>query len=220
MIPALIKLVLAANPITGGNSMSFQLPALPYSLNALEPYVSENTLNFHHGKHHFTYVNKLNDLIKGTSFEGMSLESIIKETCGQADLVGIFNNAAQTWNHTFLWKSMKPKGGGVPTGEVLEKIEEAFETYEDFKNEFIQAGMSQFGSGWVWLVQNDEGQFKIVKTGNAETPLSCATQTPLMTCDVWEHAYYLDYQNRRNDYLNTFINHLVSWDFVAENMKK
>lgn len=197
--------------------MTFHLPALPYALNALEPHVSENTLHFHHGKHHFTYVHKLNELTKGTCYEGMPLETVIKETAGQSELVAIFNNAAQTWNHTFLWKSMKPNGGGVPTGDILAMVEDSFGSYEEFKDEFLQAGLSQFGSGWVWLVRTDEGDLKITKTGNAETPLTSSSYKPLITCDVWEHAYYLDYQNRRNDYVNTFVNHLLNWDFAEEN---
>ena len=196
--------------------MSFHLPALPYSSKALEPHISENTLNFHHGKHHQAYINKLNELIEGTSFASMSLEEIVKESAGKPDLVGIFNNAAQSWNHDFYWKSMKPNGGGSPTGIILEMLEDSFGSFDQFKEEFKKAATSQFGSGWAWLVE-DYDHLRVMKTGNAETPITSSLK-PLMTCDVWEHAYYLDFQNRRPDYVNTFINHLINWDFVEQNL--
>ncbi len=198
--------------------MSFQLSPLPYATSALEPHISENTLNFHYGKHHQAYVNKLNDLTKGTSLEGQSLQGVIKESAGTPELVRIFNNAAQVWNHTFYWKSIKPKGGGVPSGTLFDMIEESFGSYEQFKTEFREAATSQFGSGWVWLVDDYE-QLKIIKTSNADTPL-CRNVTPLITCDVWEHAYYLDFQNRRPDYVNMFLSHLVNWDFAEHNLGK
>jgi Fe-Mn family superoxide dismutase len=198
-------------------NVTFKLPPLPYASNALEPHMSENTLNFHHGKHHMAYVNKLNDLIKGTSLEGRDLEYIIKETAGNPDLVGVFNNAAQSWNHTFFWNSMKPNGGGAPTGSIFSMIEDSFGSFDQFKAEFIEAAVTQFGSGWVWLV-DDYDQLRIIKTGNADNPLT-RNLKPLLTCDVWEHAYYLDYQNRRQDFVHTFLGHLVNWDFAEKNLK-
>ncbi|MDA0902174.1 MAG: superoxide dismutase [Proteobacteria bacterium] len=198
--------------------MTFQLPALPYAKNALEPHISENTLNFHHGKHHNTYVVNLNNLIQGTDLEGKSLEEIIKISAADASKAGMFNNAAQVWNHTFYWHSMKPNGGGKPSGEVLAKIEADFGSYENFATEFKNAGATQFGSGWAWLVL-ENGKLKITKTPNAQTPLT-TNATPLATMDVWEHAYYLDFQNARPAYMESFLNNLINWDFVAENLKK
>lgn len=196
--------------------MAFELPALPYSQDALEPHISANTLGFHHGKHHNTYVVNLNNLVKDTPLAGKSLEDIIKETAGDPDKAGIFNNAAQIWNHTFYWNSMKPGGGGAPSGGLAAKIDASFGSFEKFKEEFTAAAVTQFGSGWVWLVADGDG-LKIVKTGNAETPLT-SNATPLMTCDVWEHAYYLDFQNLRPKYVGTFLEHLVNWDFVSANL--
>ncbi|MDA9818005.1 superoxide dismutase [Flavobacteriaceae bacterium] len=192
--------------------MTITLPALPYAKNALEPHISENTLNFHYGKHHNAYVVNLNKLIAGTKFEGKSLEEIVKNSDG-----GVFNNAAQVWNHTFYWNSMKPNGGGKPTGELLAKIEADFGSYENFVAEFKTAGATQFGSGWAWLVL-ENGKLKVTKTANAETPLTTNAK-PLLTMDVWEHAYYLDFQNARPSYIETFLEKLVNWDFVAENFK-
>jgi Fe-Mn family superoxide dismutase len=194
----------------------FELPALPYAKNALEPHISENTLNFHHGKHHQAYVTKLNELVAGTDLENKSLEEIIKATAGDASKAGIFNNAAQVWNHTFYWNSMSPNGGGKPNGVVLEKIEESFGSYENFASEFKNAGATQFGSGWAWLVL-ENGKLKITKTPNAETPLTTNAK-PLLTMDVWEHAYYLDFQNARPSYMDTFLNELVNWEFVEKNL--
>ena len=199
------------------NFMPFELPKLPYDKNALAPHISENTINFHYGKHHQAYVTNLNNLIAGTDLEGKSLEEIIKISAADKTKAGIFNNSAQVWNHTFYWHSMKPNGGGKPSGEVLQKIEESFGSYENFVTEFKQAGATQFGSGWAWLVL-DGGKLKVTKTLNAETPLTTAAK-PLMTMDVWEHAYYLDFQNARVNYIDTFLNHLVNWDFVAQNLK-
>lgn len=198
--------------------MAFELPNLPYEQNALEPHISANTLSFHHGKHHQGYVNNLNNLIKGTDLENKSLEEIIKATAGDPSKVGIFNNAAQVWNHTFYWHSMKPNGGGQPTGALAEKIKADFGSFEAFKEQFKAAGVGQFGSGWAWLVL-ENGTLKVTKTLNAENPLH-QNQIPLLTMDVWEHAYYLDYQNRRPDYAQTFLDHLVNWDFAAENFAK
>lgn len=197
--------------------MTIELPNLPYAKNALEPHISENTLNFHYGKHHNTYVVNLNKLIAGSDLENKSLEEIIKISAADSSKAGIFNNAAQVWNHTFYWNSMSPNGGGKPTGEVLAKIEEDFGSFENFVEEFKTAGATQFGSGWAWLVLED-GKLKVTKTPNAETPLTTNAK-PLMTMDVWEHAYYLDFQNARPGYIETFLNELVNWDFVASNLK-
>jgi Fe-Mn family superoxide dismutase len=197
--------------------MAFELPALPYEKNALEPHMSANTFDFHHGKHHNTYVVNLNKLLEGSPLEGKSLEDIITATTGDASKAGMFNNAAQVWNHTFFWNSMSPNGGGAPTGDLAAKIDEAFGSLDGFKEKFKEAGATQFGSGWAWLVVGDGGKLEIVKTPNAENPMTQG-KTPLLTCDVWEHAYYLDYQNRRPDFLAAFLDNLVNWDFAAENL--
>jgi len=198
-------------------TMSFELPQLPYERNALAPFISEETLNFHYGKHHQAYVTNLNKLVEGTDLANKSLEEVIKISAQDSSKAGIFNNAAQVWNHTFYWHSMKPNGGGKPTGEVLAKIESNFGSYDNFVTEFKTAGATQFGSGWAWLVL-EEGKLKITKTANAHTPLTTSAK-PLMTMDVWEHAYYLDYQNARPNYIETFLTKLVNWDFVAQNLK-
>ena len=192
--------------------MAIQLPDLPYAKDALAPVISANTLEFHYGKHHRAYVDNLNKLIAGTPFEKESLEAIIKKTAGDAAKAGIFNNAAQIWNHSFYWQCLKPGGGGAPTGAVAAKIAAAWGSYDKFVEELKTAGITQFGSGWAWLVL-DSGQLKIVKTANADTPIVHGL-TPLLTLDVWEHAYYLDYQNRRPDYLTVVIDKLINWDFV------
>jgi Fe-Mn family superoxide dismutase len=196
--------------------MAFTLPELPYAPTALEPYISANTFSFHHGKHHAAYVTNLNKLIEGTELADKSLEEIVKATAGDPAKAGIFNNAAQVWNHTFYWSSMKPGGGGAPTGALAEKISADFGSFDKFKEEFKNAGVTQFGSGWAWLVL-DSGTLKVTKTLNAENPITKG-QIPLLTMDVWEHAYYLDFQNRRPDYAQTFIDSLINWDFVAENL--
>jgi Fe-Mn family superoxide dismutase len=196
--------------------MSRQLPPLPYSLEALEPHISANTLSFHHAKHHQAYVTNLNNLIKDTDIENLSLEEVIILSAGKADKMGIFNNAAQVWNHTFYWRSMKPQGGGEPTGRIKEKINQDFGSFEIFKTEFKNAATTQFGSGWAWLVL-DNGTLKVTKTGNADLPMVHG-QKAILTCDVWEHAYYLDFQNKRPDYVDTFLNHLVNWDFANQNL--
>lgn len=190
--------------------MAFELPPLPYEKDALEPYISTTTMEFHYGKHHKAYVDNLNKLIAGTDFENRSLEEIIKETYGRPEFIGIFNNAAQDWNHTFFWNCMSPDGGKEPEGELRQKIERDFGSYEKFKDEFKSAAVSQFGSGWAWLVEED-GKLKVTKTSNADTPIA-HNQKPLITCDVWEHAYYLDYQNRRPDFVEAFLDHLVKWN--------
>ena len=194
--------------------MSIQLPDLPYAIDALEPHVSAKTLEFHHGKHHKTYVDKLNGAIAGTEYEGKSLEDIISAADKASD-TGIFNNAAQAWNHTFLWNSMSPNGGGNPTGPLADAINDRFGSLEKFKAQFKAAALAQFGSGWTWLVRTPSG-LDIVSTGNADTPLVHGS-TPLITLDVWEHAYYLDYQNKRDAYVDTFLSNLINWDFAAEN---
>ena len=196
--------------------MAYELPALPYDYTALEPCISKSTLEFHHDKHHAAYVKKYNDAVSGTPLDSKSLEDVIKEIAGDSEKSGLFNNAAQAWNHSFYWKCMKPGGGGTPTGDLAAKIDADFGSFEKFVEAFKSAGATQFGSGWAWLVL-DGGTLKVTKTLNAENPLTCG-QTPLLTMDVWEHAYYLDYQNRRPDYIGDFLGKLVNWDFVAENL--
>jgi superoxide dismutase, Fe-Mn family len=191
------------------------LTPLPYEKNALAPFISEDTLNLHYDKHHMGYLNNLNKLIAGTDFATATLEKIITESHGKSDKVGMFNNAAQVWNHTFYWHSMKQNGGGKPTGALLKKINETWEDFDAFATAFKDAGMTQFGSGWVWLILKD-GALSIMKTSNADLPLVHGA-VALLTCDVWEHAYYLDYQNRRVDYIGEFLAHLANWDFAAEN---
>jgi len=192
------------------------LPALPYAESALDPVISANTLSFHYGKHHKGYVDTLNKLVAGTELAGMSLEQLINETAGQADKVAIFNNAAQTWNHTFYWRSLRPKGGGEPPAELMDLIKSAFGNVDACKKELATAATTQFGSGWAWLVLEGD-KLKVVKTANAETPLTKGAK-PLLTIDVWEHAYYLDFQNRRADYVNAVLDKLVNWDFAADNL--
>jgi len=196
----------------------FTLPPLPYPENALAPVISANTLSFHYGKHHKAYLDNLNKLIAGTEYESASLEKIITDTAGKADKTPIFNNAAQTWNHTFYWNGLKPNGGGKPTGRIAQMIESDLGGYEQFKKDFAQAGVTQFGSGWAWLVA-EGGKLKLVKTGNADNPLTKG-QVPLLTLDVWEHAYYLDYQNRRPDHLSAAIDQLLNWDFANQNLAR
>ena len=197
--------------------MAHELPPLPYASDALAPHITAETLSFHHGKHHNAYVTNLNNLIKGTDLESKSLEEIVKLTAGKADKAGIFNNAAQVWNHTFYWHSMKPNGGGKPTGAIAQKIDADFGSYEKFVEAFTQAGTTQFGSGWAWLSLKN-GKLEITKTPNAETPLTTGA-TPLLTMDVWEHAYYIDFRNRRPDYIKTFLEKLVNWDFANKNLQ-
>ena len=199
--------------------MTHQLPTLPYEMNALEPYITANTLSFHYGKHHQAYVTNLNNLLKDHPLANASLEEVIVKSVGKADMMGIFNNAAQVWNHTFYWHCMKPNGGGKPSNAFKKKLEETFGSYEKFCEEFKQAAVTQFGSGWAWLVVDQSGQLKILKTSNADLPMAhdCVA---LLTCDVWEQAYYLDYQNRRPDYIDTFLKHLINWDFVEAQLPK
>jgi len=189
--------------------MAFELPSLPYAKNALAPHISEETLEFHHGKHHKTYVDNLNNLVPGTEFDGQSLEDIIKGSSG-----GIFNNAAQVWNHTFYWHCLSPNGGGEPTGELADAINDTFGSFDNFKEEFTKTSVTTFGSGWGWLVKNTEGQLELASTVGAGNPMTDG-KTPLLTCDVWEHAYYIDYRNARPAYLKAFWE-LINWDYVAE----
>lgn len=190
--------------------MQHVLPELNYAKNALEPHISAETLEFHYGKHHQTYVTNLNNLIAGTEFETLSLEEIVKKSSG-----GIFNNAAQVWNHTFYWNGLKPNGGGEPTGALAEAINRDFGSFAAFKEKFTQTAITTFGSGWAWLVKKPDGTLTLESTSNAATPLTGANK-PLLTCDVWEHAYYVDYRNMRPKYVEAFWN-LVNWDFVSQN---
>jgi superoxide dismutase, Fe-Mn family len=192
--------------------MSISLPNLPYEKAALAPYISQQTIEFHYGKHHTTYVTNTNKLIENTEFSNQDLETIIKKTSKEPAMSGLYNNAAQVWNHSFYWACMKPAGGGPPTGRIAEKIETDFGGYAGFAEQFKNAGLAQFGSGWAWLVLKNN-HLEIMKTANAETPLAFGIK-PVLTVDVWEHAYYLDYQNRRGDYLSSFLEHLINWDFV------
>lgn len=190
--------------------MSFELPALPYAKDALAPHISVETIEYHYGKHHQTYVTNLNNLVPGTEFEGKSLEDIVKTSTG-----GIFNNAAQVWNHTFYWNGLSPNGGGEPTGALADAINATFGSFEKFKEEFTKCAVTTFGSGWAWLVKNADGSLALVSTSNAGCPLT-AGQTPVLTCDVWEHAYYIDFRNLRPKYLEAFWA-LVNWDFANAN---
>lgn len=198
-------------------AMTFTLPALPYDKSALEPHISAKTFDFHHGKHHKAYVDKANELVKGTPIEGMALEEAVIASRKQGP-GPLFNNIGQIYNHNLFWLSMTPNGGGTAPAPLLEKITAAFGSFDAFKEQFVNAGIGQFGSGWVWLVSN-QGKLEIVKTSNAETPLT-EGKTPLLVCDVWEHAYYLDFQNRRADFLKVFIEKLASWEFALQNYKK
>jgi Fe-Mn family superoxide dismutase len=191
--------------------MAFTLPALPYELDALAPHISKETLEFHYGKHHQTYVTNLNNLVAGTEFENASLEDIVRKSSG-----GVFNNAAQVWNHTFYWNSLSPKGGGEPSGKLLDAINGKWGTVAAFKEAFNKSAAGNFGSGWTWLVKKQDGSLDIVNTSNAATPLT-TSDVPLLTCDVWEHAYYIDYRNARPKYLENFWS-LVNWEFAAANL--
>jgi Fe-Mn family superoxide dismutase len=202
--------------LKGADHMTFELPSLPYADTALEPYYSAKTFSFHHGKHHKAYVDNLNKLLPGSPFENSSLEEIILAVAGDATKAGFFNNAAQVWNHTFFWNCMKPGGGGAPSGALAAKIDAAFGSYEKFAEQFKAAAVGRFGSGWAWLVL-DGGELKIMSTPNAETPMTGGKKA-LLTVDVWEHAYYLDFQNRRPDFVQTFLDQLVNWDFVTANL--
>jgi Fe-Mn family superoxide dismutase len=197
-------------------SKPIEFPALPYAQNALDPVISAHTLSFHYGKHHKTYVDTLNKLIVGTEFADMPLEKIVKATSGQFEQVAIFNNAAQAWNHNFYWQSLRPNGGGQPPADLKQLIDASFGSVDKCKKDLSAAAVGQFGSGWAWLVK-DGDKLKITKTGNAANPLGSA-QIPLLTIDVWEHAYYLDYQNRRVDHVNAVLDRLINWEFAAKNL--
>ncbi|MDS4030872.1 MAG: superoxide dismutase [Candidatus Contendobacter sp.] len=205
-----------SRPARAAASGPFTLPPLPYADDALSPYISAQTIGFHYGKHHQGYVNKLNELVAGTPLADQPLAAVVKATTGGADQAAIFNNAAQVWNHTFYWNSLRPKGGGKPSGALAELIEKSFGDYDKFKAEFAKTATSQFGSGWAWLVK-DGDKLVVTKTGNADTPIAHGQQ-PLLTVDVWEHAYYLDYQNRRADYVAAVLDNLINWEFAAKNL--
>jgi Fe-Mn family superoxide dismutase len=196
--------------------MMFKLMPLPYAENALEPYVSAKTMQFHHGKHHRKYVDTLNELVQGTTMSTTPLEEIIENTAGRDAQQPIFNNAGQVWNHNFFWSCMR-RDGGRPNRAVEQWLTQDFGGLQEFKNAFTSAAMARFGSGWAWLVLDDDGKLKVTTTSNADSPMVHG-QTPLLTCDVWEHAYYLDYQNRRGDFISAFLDHLVNWDFVASSL--
>ena len=198
-----------------GAASSLALPPLPYAENALEPIITAKTMSFHYGKHHKAYVDNLNKLIAGTEYAALSLEKIITSTAGKPEKAAIFNNAAQNWNHTFYWKSMSPKGGGEPPAALKSKIEAAFGSVDACKKELASTAVSQFGSGWAWLVLEGD-KLKVVKTANADIPMSMGLK-PLLAIDVWEHAYYLDYQNRRADYVNAMLDKLINWEFAMQN---
>jgi len=200
------------------NPTPFQLPALPWQENALEPVISARTIGFHYGKHHATYVKKLNELVAGTRYAELPLEQVITATAGNAETAKIFNNAAQTWNHTFFWDCMRPGGGGEPPREMARALEQSFGDFSRFKEKFAQAAVDQFGSGWAWLVAKGD-KLEVISTANAQTPIAMGA-TPLLTIDVWEHAYYLDYQNRRPDFVNAVIDRLLNWEFAMEQMEK
>jgi Fe-Mn family superoxide dismutase len=195
---------------------AFTLPALPYADNALEPVISAKTISIHHGKHHAAYVTKLNELVAGTSYDGMGLEEIVKKSAGNDKDKAIFNNAAQAWNHDFYWQSMAPKGG-EPMGKIKDALQSSFGGVKEFKDAFQKAAVAQFGSGWAWLVKGKDGKLKITTTSNADTPVARG-ETPLLTADVWEHAYYLDYQNRRPDHVTAWLDKLANWSFAEKNL--
>lgn len=195
--------------------MAYSQPALPYADNALAPHISTETIGFHYGKHHATYIKKYNDMVAGTSLDDQNIEDVIVATANNPEKAGLFNNGAQAWNHSFYWNSLSPNGGGKPSGEIAGKIDTDFSNYDAFKEELANAAATQFGSGWAWLVL-DKGQLKVVKTANAQTPLTSG-MIPILTIDVWEHAYYLDFQNRRPDYVAAVIDDLLNWDFASQN---
>ena len=208
----------AGSPAIAKGAAPLTLPALPWADNALEPYISKNTIGFHYGKHHKAYFDNLNGLIAGKPEADLSLEAIVKAAAGDPKKTAVFNNAAQAWNHSFYWNSLRPKSDAKAPQDVADKLELSFGSYDAFKKEFTDAAMGQFGSGWAWLVA-EGGKLKVVKTPNADTPLTTGA-TPLLTLDVWEHAYYLDYQNRRKDYVAAVVDNLLNWEFAAKNLPK
>lgn len=203
--------------IITNKAMPFTLPPLPYADNALSPVISANTIGFHYGKHHKGYVDTLNNIAKGTKYENMTLEDVVLKSAKSKNDTTIFNNAAQIWNHNFYWNSLMPKGGGKPSGTLAQKIDQSFGSFDNFKKQFADVTISQFGTGWGWLVSDKKGKLSIVKTGDAEVPMTQGLK-PLLTIDVWEHAYYLDYQNRRAAYVNELIDKLINWDFASKNL--
>lgn len=213
---ASLLLAMGAYSASARAAANHVLPPLPYADNALDPVISANTIGFHYGKHHKGYVDNLNKLLAGSEMAEMSLERVVMATAGQADKAALFNNAAQIWNHTFYWQSMRPQGGGTPPAALKQRLEADFGSVDACKKELAAAAMTQFGSGWAWLVL-DGGKLKVVKTGNAELPLTKGMK-PLLTIDVWEHAYYLDYQNRRADYVNAVLDKLINWEFALQNL--
>jgi Fe-Mn family superoxide dismutase len=215
---ALATLPFAKTAFGAEGKPAFDLPEPPYPFDALEPHLSRRTLEFHHGKHHRAYVDKANQIVKDTGLAGLSLEELIRKTASLPDKTALFNNAAQAWNHAFYWRGMKPGGGGPPKGALLDLVNTAFGGYGAFREAMLKAAAGQFGSGWVWLVREKGGKLAVTATGNAGTPLTGGA-TPLLTMDVWEHAYYLDYQNRRGDYAAAFMDSLVNWGFVENNLK-
>jgi superoxide dismutase, Fe-Mn family len=202
-------------PLDKSKAHQFTLPALPYAESALEPVISSKTISFHHGKHHKAYVDKLNELIAGTAYEAMDLDEIVAKSAKSEKDKAIFNNAGQAWNHDFYWKSMAPKGG-EPTGKIKDALQSSFGGLKEFKEAFTKAAVGQFGSGWAWLVKGNNGKLKITTTSNADTPIAHG-ETPLLTADVWEHAYYLDYQNRRPDHVKAWLDKLANWEFAEKN---
>ena len=213
---ALAAAPLIGAPVVARAAAPHVLPPLPYPDNALAPVISAQTIGFHYGKHHQAYLTNLNKMVEGTAMAEMSLEQVVRSTAGVADKAGLFNNAAQVWNHTFYWNGLRPNGGGAPGKELALRIEKDFGSLDALRKELFTAASTQFGSGWAWLVE-EGGKMKVVKTGNAETPLTRGMK-PLFTIDVWEHAYYLDYQNRRADYINALLDKLINWEFVSKNL--
>ena len=197
--------------------MKIELPPLPYPDNALAPYISQNTISFHYGKHHKAYVDNTLKMIAGTELADASLEDVIKAAHGKPEKKGLFNNSAQVWNHTFYWNSLSPRGGGQPSGRLLDRIKSDFGDYAAFKEALSKAAVTQFGSGWAWLVE-EGGKLKVEQTPNAENPLGATGKKPLLTIDVWEHAYYIDYRNKRPDYVTVVIDKLLNWEFAAKNL--
>ena len=213
---ALAAAPLIGAPVVARAAAPHVLPPLPYPDNALAPVISAQTIGFHYAKHHQAYLTNLNKMVEGTAMAEMSLEQVVRSTAGAADKAGLFNNAAQVWNHTFYWNGLRPNGGGAPGKELALRIEKDFGSLDALRKELFTAASTQFGSGWAWLVE-EGGKMKVVKTGNAETPLTRGMK-PLFTIDVWEHAYYLDYQNRRADYINALLDKLINWEFVSKNL--
>jgi Fe-Mn family superoxide dismutase len=210
-------LLTAPGVVRGQNRPPFTFPPLPYEDNALAPVISSETVGFHYGKHHRGYFDNMMKMIAGTHFADQTLEDMIRTAMVNPNRTGLYNNAAQFWNHTFYWKSMRPGGGGEPTGTMADRIGQSFGSYDGFRKAFAEAATTQFGSGWAWLVAGEDKKLQVLKTSNADTPMAQGLNC-LLTCDVWEHAYYLDYQNRRADYVNAWLEKLVNWDFAAENL--